>query len=106
VPSVWDEPFGLVTIEGALARVPIVAADVGGISEGVQDEQHALLFGRGDSEGAAGALARVLEDPEGTAARVGRARERAELFRLGPYLADQEKFVLDAHAALAGPSPR
>jgi glycogen synthase len=106
VPSVWDEPFGLVTIEGALARVPIVAADVGGISEGVQDEQHALLFSRGDSEAAAGALARVLDDPEGTAVRVARARERAELFRLGPYLADQEQFVLDAHAALARPRPR
>jgi len=38
VPSVWDEPFPLVTIEGALARVPLVAADVGGIGEGMHDE--------------------------------------------------------------------
>jgi glycogen synthase len=100
VPSVWDEPFPLVTIEAALARVPIVASDVGGIGEGMHHEQHALLFGRSDAAGAAGALARVLDEPEETAARVHRARERAELFRIGPYLDAQEQFVLDAHAAL------
>jgi glycosyltransferase involved in cell wall biosynthesis len=101
VPSVWDEPFPLVTIEAALARVPIVASDVGGIGEGMHDEEHALLFGRGDGAGAAAALARVLEDPEGARARVARARERAEAFRIGPYLDAQETFVLDAYAALA-----
>jgi glycosyltransferase involved in cell wall biosynthesis len=106
VPSVWPEPFGLVAIEGAMARVPVVAADVGGISEGLHDEEHALLFGRGDSAGAARALARVLEDPQGSAARVARARERAEQFRLDPYLEDQEQFVLDAHAALSGVAGR
>ena len=34
VPSVWEEPFPLVTIEGAFARVPLVAADVGGDRRG------------------------------------------------------------------------
>jgi glycogen(starch) synthase len=101
VPSVWDEPFPLVTIEGALAGVPLVASDVGGIGEGMRDEEHALLFGRGDAQGAAAALARVLEDGEGTAARVERARARADQFRIGPYLEDQERFVLDAFEALS-----
>jgi glycogen synthase len=101
VPSVWDEPFPLVTIEGALARVPLVASDVGGIGEGMHDEEHALLFGRGDAAGAAAALARVLSETEATAARVERARGRAEEFRIGPYLDAQEQFVLDARAALA-----
>ncbi len=101
VPSVWDEPFPLVTIEGALAHVPLVASDVGGIGEGMHDEEHALLFGRGDAQGAAAALARVLEDADGTAARVERARARAEQFRIGPYLEEQERFVLDALDALS-----
>jgi glycosyltransferase involved in cell wall biosynthesis len=100
VPSVWDEPFPLVTIEGALARVPLVASDVGGIGEGMRDEEHALLFGRGDAAAAAAALERVLGEAQATAARVLRARERAEDFRIGPYLDAQEAFVLDAHAAL------
>jgi glycosyltransferase involved in cell wall biosynthesis len=101
VPSVWDEPFGLVAIEGALARVPVVAADVGGISEGLSDGEHALLFERGDSAGAAIALTRVLDDREDTAARVARAYERASQFRLGSYLEEQERFVLEAHAVLS-----
>ena len=54
VPSTWDEPFPLVTIEGALARVPLVASDVGGIGEGMHDEEHALLFARGDAAGGGG----------------------------------------------------
>lgn len=100
VPSTWDEPFPLVTIEGALARVPIVASDVGGIGEGMHDEEHALLFGRGDAADAAAALERTLRDGDGTAARVERAYERAQAFRIGPYLDRQERFVHDALAAL------
>jgi glycosyltransferase involved in cell wall biosynthesis len=104
VPSTWDEPFPLVTIEGALARVPLVASDVGGISEGMHHEEHALLFARGDARDAAGALARTLTDAEGTAARVARAYEHAQEFRIGPYLDAQESFIADAHAALrSGP---
>jgi len=100
VPSTWDEPFPLVTIEGALARVPLVAADVGGIAEGMHDGEHALLFPRGDATAAADALALTLQEPEETAARVERAHERAQAFRLGPYLDAQEAFVAEAHEVL------
>jgi glycosyltransferase involved in cell wall biosynthesis len=102
VPSTWDEPFPLVTIEGALARVPLVASDVGGISEGMADEEHALLFARGDAAGAARALARTLGEREQTAARVQRAFEHAQRYRIGPYLDSQERFVHDALDAFAG----
>ncbi len=101
VPSTWEEPFGLVAIEAALARVPVVASDIGGIGEGLHDEEHALLFAPGDAAGAAAALERVLGEPQATAARVERARVRAEAFRVGPYLAEQERFVLDARDALS-----
>jgi glycosyltransferase involved in cell wall biosynthesis len=103
VPSTWDEPFPLVTIEGALARVPLIASDVGGVSEGMHHEEHALLFARGDAAGAAAALARTLQEAEQTSARVARALDRAQkLFRLGPYLDEQERFVADALAAFSG----
>jgi glycosyltransferase involved in cell wall biosynthesis len=106
VSSVWDEPFPLVTIEGALARVPLVAADVGGIGEGMHDEQHALLFPRADERLAAAQLARALREHEQTAARVARAYEHAQKsFRIGPYLDAQERFVADAYAALADRAP-
>ncbi len=103
MPSLWDEPFGLVAIEGALARVPVVAADVGGIGEGLHDEEHALLFGRGDADAAASSLERVLGDESGTAERVRRALVRAREFAIAPYLDGQQEFVQAAHDALAGP---
>ena len=101
VPSTWDEPFGVVMIEGAFARVPLVASDVGGISEGLRDEEHALLFPRGDAAAAAAALARVLREPEETAARTERAHERAQAFRLRPAAEAHERFLEDARAALS-----
>jgi glycogen(starch) synthase len=115
LPSVWEEPQGMVAMEAALARVPIVASDVGGISEGVHHETHALLFERGDAAGAASALARTLSEREETAARVGRAYERAQEFRIAPYLEQQEDFITEACAILhergaqragAGPAKR
>lgn len=102
VPSTWPEPFPLVTIEAALAGVPIVASDVGGISEGMRDGEHALLFPRGDVDAAAKALAQIFAEPDESDARARRARARAMEFRLGPYLAQQEEFVVDARNALAG----
>jgi glycosyltransferase involved in cell wall biosynthesis len=106
VPSTWREPFPLVTIEAGLARVPIVASDVGGIGEGMHDEEHALLFAPGDAEAAAAALARALRESEPTAARVARAHDRAQEFRLAPYLDEQERFVADALAALSDATGR
>jgi glycosyltransferase involved in cell wall biosynthesis len=100
VPSVWEEPFGMVAVEGAAAGVPVVASDVGGISEGLHDGEHALLFARGDAGGCARALASTLTDREQTRARVQRARERARDFLLEPYLDASEQFVLDAARAL------
>lgn len=100
VPSVWQEPFPLVTIEGAFARVPLVAADVGGIGEGMHDGEHALLYPAQDPAAAADAVARTLREPDETAARVARAHTRAQEFRLAPYLEDQAQFVLDAREAL------
>lgn len=103
VPSLWEEPFPLVTIEGALAGVPLVAADVGGISEGMHHEEHALLYPAPDAAAAASALARTFGEPEQTAARVQRARIRARDFTLDVYLEQQERFIDDAVAALSRP---
>jgi glycosyltransferase involved in cell wall biosynthesis len=104
VPSTWEEPFPLVTIEGAFARVPLVAADVGGIGEGMHDQEHALLYPPQDAAAAARAIAATLRDTDATAARVRRAHVRAQEFRLEPYLEAQAQFVLDAYAALGARS--
>lgn len=43
VPSYY-EPFGLVTLEGMAARVPVVASRVGGLSAIIEDGKNGLLF--------------------------------------------------------------
>ena len=63
----------------------------------MHDEEHALLFARGDAAGAAvraraHAVRGRARRPRGSRGRLTALR----LFRLGPYLDEQERFVLDA----------
>jgi glycosyltransferase involved in cell wall biosynthesis len=53
-----------VLLEAMAANVPVVATDVGGVPEIVQNEQSALLVPARDSTGLAEAIARVLADGE------------------------------------------
>jgi glycosyltransferase involved in cell wall biosynthesis len=78
VPSRWEEPFGLTTVEGMATGLAIVASRTGGTTEIVGDS--GLLFERDDVDGLAAHLARLLADP-GLRADYGRlARARAEKF--------------------------
>jgi glycogen synthase len=99
MPSVWEDPAPTGCIEAALARVPIVASRVGGIPELVADGEDGLLFDAGDDAACAQAIAATLSDAEATAARVQRARERAEGRRFGPYLERTDAFLERAVAA-------
>ncbi len=100
VPSTWQEPFGLVCLEGALARVPLVASRSGGMTEMLAEEQHALFFTSGDATAAAAAIARVLTQPQETAARASRAYARAAEFSIARYVDQSESFVDQASEAL------
>lgn len=60
VPSLWDEPFGIVALEGMACGCRIVAARVGGLPEAVGD--NGLLFERADAAGLAQCLRQVLDD--------------------------------------------
>jgi glycosyltransferase involved in cell wall biosynthesis len=67
-------------IEAQAAGVPVVATPVGGIRETVVDGETGLLVPVGDPGALAGAILRLLQDPE-LAARLaaearGRVRER------------------------------
>lgn len=104
VPSTWEEPLGLVNVEGALARVPVVASRSGGMTETLLEHEHALYFPIGDHDACADALARVLEQKEETAARAERAFERAQAFTFDRYMAQMNEFVERA-AAVKQPRP-
>jgi glycogen(starch) synthase len=102
VPSVWEEPFPLVCIEAALARVPVVASRIGGIPECLHHGEHALLFPPGDADACAAALADTLTDAAATEHRTRRAFGRGREFSLDGYLDASERFVEDTVAAFGG----
>jgi glycosyltransferase involved in cell wall biosynthesis len=63
VPSLWPENCPNVIIEAFAHGVPVVATNVGGIPELVRHESNGLLFERGDAEGLASQLRRLLTEP-------------------------------------------
>jgi len=62
VPSVY-EPFGIVALEGMAAGVPVVAANVGGLSEIIEHDRTGVLVYPKNLESLAWGVNRVLSDP-------------------------------------------
>lgn len=54
VPSTWEEPFGIVALEGLASGCRMIVAESGGLPEAVAT--HALTFARGDVQGLAACL--------------------------------------------------
>jgi glycosyltransferase involved in cell wall biosynthesis len=75
VPSIWPEPFGVVGVEALKYGKPVVAFDVGGVSEWLRDGYNGFLIAPKDISGLAAAITRVLMDSD-LAEQMGR-RARA-----------------------------
>ncbi|QYJ16093.1 D-inositol-3-phosphate glycosyltransferase [Rubrobacter xylanophilus DSM 9941] len=63
VPSRWYENQPGVILEAFAARMPVVATDLGGMSEFVRHEENGLLFGLDDPADLARQLRRLYEEP-------------------------------------------
>jgi glycosyltransferase involved in cell wall biosynthesis len=75
-PSLWHEPFGIPVIEAMAAGLPVVATRAGALPEVVVEGGTGILVERGDSDGLAAAICKLLSDPH-LRARMGAAgRER------------------------------
>jgi glycosyltransferase involved in cell wall biosynthesis len=70
VPSVWPEPFGIVGIEAMAYEKPVVAFDVGGMSEWLK-QKNGFLVPSGDEKGLAQKMNLLLEDKK-SAEEMGR----------------------------------
>lgn len=75
VPSIWYENMPITIQEAYRNAVPVVATDLGGMAEVVEDGVTGLTFPRGDSAALAGCLVRLAEDRE-LLARLAEARPR------------------------------
>jgi glycosyltransferase involved in cell wall biosynthesis len=63
VPSRWYENTPMVIYEAFAAGVPVVATDLGGMSEVVEHGKNGLLFPLDDVDGLARSLRRLTEEP-------------------------------------------
>jgi phosphatidyl-myo-inositol alpha-mannosyltransferase len=102
-PSAGGESFGIVLVEAMAAGLPVVASDIPGYREVVDDDVQGLLVPPGDPAGLAEAALRVLDDPV-LATRLGRAgRARAERYDWEVVAAHLESIY--ARAAGGGEGP-
>ncbi len=64
VPSAWQEPYGMVGIEAMRHARPVVAFDVGGIPEWLEDKDNGRLVPAGNVEALRATLQELLNNPE------------------------------------------
>lgn len=78
VPSLWQEPLGLISLEAGACRKPVVASRVGGIPEVVEEGINGYLVEPGDVTKFATRVMQLVADPA-LRARLGDAgRARVE----------------------------
>ncbi len=77
VPSRWEEPFGLTTIEGMACGLATVASRTGATPEILRDDA-GLLFDNEDVAGLADHLEALVADPDLRRSYAERARVRAQ----------------------------
>jgi glycosyltransferase involved in cell wall biosynthesis len=58
-----QESFGVAALEAAAAGIPVIAADVGGVSEIIRHEQNGLLVPHDDVNALAAAIIKLAGDP-------------------------------------------
>jgi len=64
VPSIWPEPFGIIGIEAMANQIPVVAFNVGGISEWLKNEETGLLAAPRDYMDLADKIKQLIEQPD------------------------------------------
>ena len=84
VPSLWQEPFGVVAIEAMASGKPVIAANTGGLSDIIIDGETGLLVPPGESRALRKAMERLIADKT-LRERMGRAARA----RAAGYQADQ-----------------
>ncbi|MBU8922102.1 MAG: glycosyltransferase family 4 protein [Bacteroidales bacterium] len=99
VPSTWYENLPFSVMEALAAGKPVIATDIGGIPEMVEDEGNGLLFPLGDVAALKGCLARLIEDGELRRAMSVACRKKAELLYNRDWHYDQ---IMKVYTELTG----
>lgn len=78
IPSEWYDNAPLVLYQAFAAGKPVIAANIDGLPEVVEDEVNGLLFSPGDAAALAGAINQLASDPSAVRAMSRAARRKAE----------------------------
>lgn len=85
VPSVWPEPFGKVGIEAMSVGRPVIASDVGGISEWLKDGETGFLVPPKSSDAIAEKCLLLLRDTELLNSMSKQAVQHTQTFSIDAY---------------------
>jgi glycosyltransferase involved in cell wall biosynthesis len=96
-----NEPFGIVIIEAMALGKPIVAGNIGGPAEIVQDGINGLLAPYGNPDALASAILRYLDEPEFARHLGVSARERALDFSVQGYVNNFIEAIADLVPAIS-----
>lgn len=95
IPSIWEEPFGLVGIEAMSVGRPVIASRVGGIPEWLDDGKTGYLVDPGNSEQIAERVIQLLSDKKLLEQMGKNARKKAEQFSIKKNAEEIEKTYLE-----------
>lgn len=100
VPSIWDEPFGLVAVEGGAHHLPVIATSRGGLPEIIQDNLNGLLCSPTDPDSLGRAMLKLYLDSALRQRLSRQARASVAAFMNKERVLDQYQSIL--HVALHG----
>jgi len=63
IPSIWNEVFALIGNEWIKAGIPVIASNIGGITQWLVDNENGFLFTAGDSAALAEKMKRFVDNP-------------------------------------------
>ena len=78
VPSQWQEPFGIVAAEAMMRGTPVIASNLGGLTEIIQDNKTGLLFKHDNIQELTGLIIKILSD-QNLAINMGKAAHKVAL---------------------------
>lgn len=91
LPSVY-EGFGIVLLEAMAAGIPVIATSVHGIKEVVVDGESGILIPPKNPDAIAGAIIKLIENPQLTSQLIENGFKRSELFDISEHIKKLDNF--------------
>jgi len=105
LPSTWPETFGKVGVEAMSAGRPVIASDIGGVGDWLEDGVNGYLVPPGDVPAIADRALRLLTDPDLLSRMGDRAARVAQLFSMEAFATRLEQVMARCLEESSGRTP-